>query len=140
MSLPTSAGSVAGRRTAAPAVAATVVGATAWVAAVDPDRPGHYPVCPFHALTGLWCPGCGSLRAVHALTHGDLTAAVHRNVLLVAALPLVAYAWVDWLRSTGGRRSGARLRVRTGQGYALVGLILAFGVLRNLPEFSFLAP
>jgi hypothetical protein len=30
--------------------------------------------------------------------------------------------------------------VRTGQGYALVGLILAFGVLRNLPEFSFLAP
>jgi hypothetical protein len=121
-------------------VAAAVAAATIWVAVVDPDRPGHYPLCPFHAGTRLWCPGCGSLRAVHALTHGDLAAAVHRNGLLVAALPVVAYAWVGWLRSPAGGRSGARLRVRTGHGYALVGLILAFGVLRNLPGFSFLAP
>lgn len=131
----------AARPWAAPVgVAAAVAAAATWVAAVDPDQPGHYPLCPFHAGTGLWCPGCGSLRAVHALTHGDLMAAVHRNVLLVAALPVVAYAWVGWLRAAGGARSGARLRVRTGHGYALVGLILAFGVLRNLPGFSFLAP
>ena len=43
----------------------------ALVAAVDPHTSGRYPTCPFHAVTGLWCPGCGGLRAVHDLTHGS---------------------------------------------------------------------
>ena len=38
--------------------------------------PGHYPTCPFLAITGWYCPGCGSLRAVHDLLHGDLAGAV----------------------------------------------------------------
>src|SRR5690606_29528852 len=50
-------------------LAVTVAGAAATlvVATVSPEEPGHYPTCPFLALTGAWCPGCGSLRALHAL-------------------------------------------------------------------------
>lgn len=27
-------------------------------------------ICPFHALTGLYCPGCGGTRAFYAFIHG----------------------------------------------------------------------
>ncbi len=38
----------------------------------DPERCGFYPICIFHQSTGLLCPGCGSLRAMHQLLHGHL--------------------------------------------------------------------
>ena len=28
---------------------------------IRPDR-NHVPLCPLHALTGIWCPFCGGLR------------------------------------------------------------------------------
>ncbi|HEX8006255.1 MAG TPA: DUF2752 domain-containing protein, partial [Trebonia sp.] len=68
------------RRSLAPAgVAAITVAATGYVAAVDPNAAGHYPLCPFLAVSGFYCPGCGTLRAVHALAHGDPLAALGLN-------------------------------------------------------------
>lgn len=45
--------------------------------------------CPIHSLTGFFCPGCGSTRAVRALLTGDLQLALHNNVLLLAAPALM---------------------------------------------------
>lgn len=45
--------------------------------------------CPIHALTGFYCPGCGSTRAVRALLNGDLPLAFHNNSLLLAAPALM---------------------------------------------------
>ncbi len=54
------------------------------------DPSSHlFPRCPFHALTGFECPGCGSQRALHALLHADVAAAWHFNALLVASLPVL---------------------------------------------------
>ena len=33
----------------------------------DPATSGVFPPCPLHYLTGWYCPGCGSLRAIHQL-------------------------------------------------------------------------
>src|SRR6266446_10007644 len=57
----------------------------------NPAQSGFYPVCLFHQSTGLLCPGCGSLRALHQLLHGHLVAAVHLNALLVLSLPPVCW-------------------------------------------------
>ena len=56
-------------------------------AVLDPAVGRFFPKCPFYMLTGLECPGCGSQRAVHSLLRGDIAAAVHYNVLVVAFIP-----------------------------------------------------
>ena len=42
-------------------------------------------VCPFHALTGLPCPTCGTTRALAALCTGRLAASLAWNPLAAAA-------------------------------------------------------
>src|SRR5690554_4920065 len=55
----------------------------------NPEEASVYPPCPFHYITRLYCPGCGSLRALHNLLHGHLTKAMSLNPLMVATLPIL---------------------------------------------------
>src|ERR1044072_4339455 len=64
-------------------ILAAVAGAFAYVGTVDPNQPGHYPVCPLYQITGLYCPGCGGLRSAHAFIHGDFLAAIQDNAMAV---------------------------------------------------------
>ena len=112
-------------------VGVVALGACAVLAIVDPNQPGRYPLCPFRAATGLDCPGCGTLRAIHALTGGDVARAADHNVLSVLLLPVLAVAWVRWLLSTLGR--GTRWMPAPGAIYGLFGVVVAFWVARNLP-------
>ena len=45
----------------------------------DPHASGSWGFCPWLALTGLYCPGCGGLRAVNDLTNGDLLGALEQQ-------------------------------------------------------------
>lgn len=56
----------------------------------DPETGALFPKCPFFALTGLQCPGCGSQRAIHDLLHGHPGEALRHNALLVASIPFLA--------------------------------------------------
>jgi len=87
------------RRLRAPlAVGAGVALASLYLGLVDPNVPGHYPLCPTKALTGLDCPGCGGLRATHALLHGDVRGALDHNAFIVlVVLPLAVLLWVRWV-------------------------------------------
>ncbi len=110
-----------------------------WVTAVDPNAAGHYPACPFLAITGWYCPGCGALRAVHALGHGDVMTALERNPFTVVALGYVVVAWVLWLERTARGRP-RRWLAPAWVLYSLLGMILAFAVLRNVPGWTWLSP
>ena len=65
---------------------ATAVGAGAMVFFFNPSTHGFYPVCMFHALTGLNCPGCGTTRALYALLHGNLLLALKDNALFICGV------------------------------------------------------
>lgn len=124
------------------AAAGAALAATAYVGAVDPNEGGRYPACPFLTLTGLYCPVCGSLRAVHALAHGDVAAAAGLNVLTVAGLVALTALWVVRVaRAVGGpRHLDARPPLPRWLGPVLLVTAVAFGVLRNLSVGSALAP
>ncbi len=97
-----------------------------------PERYPFYPRCGLYALTGLHCPGCGSLRAIHHLTRAEFQAALHANALLMLTLPaLLVIGLVRWWH---GRRPWPRLaELRPGWFWLAAGVIILFGVLRNLP-------
>ena len=46
--------------------------------------------CPFHAVTGLWCPGCGASRMCLALLRLDFAEAWSWNPGLMLLLPFLA--------------------------------------------------
>ena len=119
---------------------ALAVAATAYVAEVDPGEPGHYPTCPFLAITGYYCPGCGSLRMIHALTHGHVAEAFGRNPLAFVTLPFVTYLWGHWTVSAlRGRPVRSRiLHPAVIIVFAVVSLV--YWVVRNLPAGRSLAP
>lgn len=121
-------------------VTAAAVGAAAVLATVDPNESGHYPTCPFLAVSGWWCPGCGSLRATHALLHGDVVTAVERNPLAVVLLPLVVVAWVAWVLRVLGRTTWHPTRVPAAAVWGLLGVVLVYWVARNVPGWTWLSP
>ncbi|MFF9812805.1 DUF2752 domain-containing protein [Streptomyces sp. NPDC014006] len=128
------------QRLAVPAaVLAAVVGAFAYVGAVDPNEPGHYPVCPLLRLTGVYCPGCGGLRSAHAVAHGDLTGALHDNAAAVVGYLGFAVLWTVWVVHAVRVRP-FRPDPRPVHLWTLGGLLLVFTVVRNLPFGGWLHP
>lgn len=123
------------RRLASP----LVVGALALAGAVavhlrDPRVEGSWGVCPVQLLTGLDCPGCGGLRAVHHLTHLDVVAAASSHLLLVVGLPVAVAGWGWWLVARW--RGGGTMRLPVPPTWVWVGALVvlgAFTVARNLP-------
>ncbi len=119
-----------------------VVAAGVWaLRTFDPNAAGNpFPPCMFHLLTGYFCAGCGITRALHALVHGDLMAALRFNVLAVGLLALSPFA-VLW--HTGWRPRILEPVARS-MGHPAPWLVLlsAYWILRNLPwpPFSWLAP
>ncbi len=101
-------------------IALLLAAAAVPLATFDPAMTWWFPSCPLYALTGLLCPLCGSLRAIHALLTGAPLAALAFNPLLIVGLSALLVA----------RRRVAAFYFST-RGLALA---LAFGVVRNIPS------
>ncbi len=129
------------RSVLAPLGVAAVTGAAfAYVGAVDPNRPGHYPTCPFFFATGLYCPGCGTLRAMHAIGNADVVSALGLNPLAVASIPFLLFWWGRWMiRSWQGRPPRTTL-AHPAYLWGFLALVIVFWVVRNMPFGRFLAP
>jgi Protein of unknown function (DUF2752) len=108
----------------------------------DPATSGVFPPCPLHYLTGFYCPGCGSLRAIHALLHGDLRQAWAMNALTVMLLPFIAYGLASALHFQLRGRALPGPMLPAAWIRALCVAIILFGIARNLPlhPFDLLAP
>ena len=133
------------RVSAASLRAPALIGAAGLGAAVllhfhDPHQSGAYGYCPFLALTGKPCPGCGGLRAVNDLTRGDFIGAVSSNVLAVALVAGLAVAWVLWVARRLRGKVDSMIVLNLQAGLVLIGVLTVFGVLRNTPWGSWLAP
>lgn len=121
-------------------VAAGAGAVVAFVGMVDPNEPGHYPTCPFLWLTGLYCPGCGTLRTIHALAHLDPVAALGLNPLAAVMIPFLLFWWGRWVvRAWQGRPRRTTL-AHPAWLWAFIALIMVYWVVRNLPFGAFLAP
>lgn len=112
-----------------------VLAAAALLAAIlfffNPGQHGFYPFCLFYRMTGLQCPGCGSLRALHQLLHGNILEALRLNALLTLSLPFFVWLTVRSLAPLFGFQP-IRLTVKPGWLWTGLAIVAAFGILRNL--------
>ena len=88
--------------------------------------------CPFFEYLEVYCPGCGIQRAIRALWLGDVSTALHNN-LLVFSFPL----FLVMLRVTA--RSLGRERGSVVTAFSALVVMVTFTILRNVPGSS-LAP
>lgn len=101
------------------------------------------PPCLFHRWTGLNCAGCGMTRAAHAALNGEIAQAFRFNPVGMILLPLAVFGLAleaaGWVR---GKPLPFRLYLGAKTGWILVGIIVSFWILRNIPAwpFTLLAP
>ena len=102
----------------------------------------YFPGCPLYNTTGIYCPGCGSQRALHSLLHLDFKSVLSYNLLFIPATGVVLYnVFVRIYNRVSSRQIPNVIYTKT---FAIIVLIviLIFWVLRNLPihPFNHLAP
>ena len=104
----------------------------------DPAESSILPSCPFRTLTGFDCPGCGTLRGLHQLLHGNILAALDLNLVMVLMLPYLCISFFLILPFDSiGRR--ARLYYLPSKWiWGLLVAIIVFWVARNIPVYPFL--
>jgi len=108
----------------------------------NPSGSIFYAPCPFHALTGFHCPGCGTLRGLNQLLHGHIGAAFGLNPLMVVLLPFLGFSLLSYIIAGISGRRLPNVFIPASFIWGLLGFIILFWILRNIPfyPFSLLAP
>ena len=103
----------------------------------SPEKYSFYPDCPFYALTHHYCPGCGATRAIAALLHGKVTAAMHFNAAVTLLLPVLLwyFASVYWTAVRKNRFEWPQVPQWSWK--ATLACVLLFAVVRDLAPTIF---
>lgn len=88
--------------------------------------------CPFRAVTGLLCPGCGITRLCLALLRGDWAGAWRANPALLPMLPILAALAVRLSVRYVREGSAVLTRRENALVWVLAALLAAWGIVRNL--------
>ena len=108
----------------------------------DPGTEGLIP-CAFYQMTGIYCTGCGTTRAFHALLHGRILDALSFNIFMMIWIWLVVYTMLAyWLKRLLRRQILPPIRDWRWLIAAVLITAVLFLVLRNIRgwPFSWQAP
>jgi Protein of unknown function (DUF2752) len=105
----------------------------------NPATAGFFPTCPFRALTGLQCPGCGSTRACYQLIHLHPMAAFKLNPLFMLTLPFILYGLLGFTKSAITGKPQRRIFIPSIYLWAWLALLIFFWVFRNTPWYPFVS-
>jgi len=128
---------VVNRRWAAVLIWSTLAVGSVYLFIFEPGKSGFFPVCPFQALTGFSCPGCGSTRGLHRLLHGDVIAAFQFNPLLVLSLPFLLYALLRYTNAAMRHLPVKGNQLNARYIWMLFVVVLSFWIFRNTPFYPF---
>lgn len=106
-----------------------------------PTPTSYYPKCVLYSSTGIHCPGCGTARCLHALTHGHVLQALAYNVATVTFVILYPL-WLIYRYGFQRKDSPKPIQQSPWVPWTIFVLFMLFWILRNIPvyPFSILAP
>ncbi len=96
-----------------------------------------YIFCLFKKLTGLYCPGCGITRMLYSIVNLKFYQAFRYNPLLFIMLPFGIFFYIDYLIR---KDKSIYKKIPSKFWYLVIIILIIYGILRNISEFSFLAP
>ena len=100
----------------------------------NPNGNIYFPKCPFFALTGLKCPGCGSQRAIHYLLNFEFINVIKENAILVLSVPYIITGIIfDSLTKPNDSILKWRKRLFGQKAiFVILSIIIAFCIFRNI--------
>ncbi len=94
--------------------------------------------CIFHKITGFYCPGCGVTRMLISIFKLEFYQAFRYNVYLFILLIItIVYQIIKLITY---KLLTKKIRLNNYIYILLLMTTIAFGILRNLPNFSYLIP
>ena len=124
---------------------ATVFLSLLYIFIMDPMKtPGAAPTCYIYSHFGIYCPGCGNTRALHALVHGHIPEMFGYNLLFPFAVIILAWYFLVGFSTLLFRKRVMWIptRIPTAGAIGIGVAVVLFTVLRNIPvwPFTILAP
>lgn len=101
---------------------------------------GFWLFCPIYKFTGLYCPGCGITRMLSSILNGNFYQAFRYNPLVFLLIPFMIFHFTDSIIAFYKKRKTVLEKYEPYVWYVLIGIFMVYGVLRNVPLFSFLKP
>jgi uncharacterized protein DUF2752 len=105
----------------------------------NPASGAGYPACPFRMMTGLQCPGCGSLRGLHQLLHGHPLATFKLNPLMILTLPFLLFVLFLSTRAAITGRPAAKFFIPAKYIWMFLGVVVFFWIFRNTSLYPFVS-
>ena len=96
--------------------------------------------CPYRLIFHVYCPGCGVSRMFFHLFRGEIAEAFSSNCVVFCLLPVALIeAVIHGLRyiRTG---NGSFCRSERIGSYIIIGILVVFGIVRNLFPIDLLIP
>ncbi|HMO79773.1 MAG TPA: DUF2752 domain-containing protein [Pyrinomonadaceae bacterium] len=104
---------------------------------IDPARASFMPACPLFITTGFACSGCGLTRGFHALFHGDIVTSLEYNALIPVFIVVFGFFYVSMFLVAVRGYAFPRWTLSLPAVWGFLGLLLVFGIVRNIPAYPF---
>ncbi|WP_353893594.1 DUF2752 domain-containing protein [Proteinivorax hydrogeniformans] len=98
--------------------------------------------CLIREITGIYCPGCGTIRALTQMIQGNFLAAMSHNVLAVLFTPLLLWYIASSIALVLSGKSLPQFSLSSKGVWVLLIVVVLFGVARNIPlsQFDLIRP
>ncbi len=109
---------------------------------LNPEEYKLFPRCIFNSVTGYYCPGCGSQRAIHDLLHFNFLGVVNHNILFIPAFLLIFYHYTSPVLNKIFNWKLPNIFYFKSTPWIIFGIVILFWIIRNIHTypFSVLAP
>ena len=103
----------------------------------NPSEYSFFPKCPFHSITGLYCPGCGSQRAIHEILHLNILEGLKHNFLIIILIFILGYPFVLNLLTKAYNKNFNNILHNPKTTYTILVLVILYWILRNIDIYPF---
>lgn len=96
--------------------------------------------CPIYRFLGLYCPGCGVSRMCIHLLHGEIKASFSSNCAVFCMLPIGLAIWIAHAYRYIRYGETKYTRFENIVLCTMIGLLVIFGIARNIWKIDILIP